>query len=41
MQAKTAIVLAAVGVAATAVCLRRIRPWQMTWGATPEELART
>ena len=33
--------LAALAATATAVYMCRVRPWQLTWGATDEEVART
>jgi hypothetical protein len=35
---RLAVVLAAA--AAAAVYVRRVRPWQLTWGATPDEISR-
>jgi hypothetical protein len=35
-----AVVLVAAAAAAVAVYVRHVRPWQLTWGATPDEVSR-
>lgn len=40
MRARTAFLLTAAAAATAGVYLRFLRPWQLTWGATPEEVAR-
>lgn len=39
MRARTPLILLAVPTA-TVVYARFVRPWQLTWGATPEEVSR-
>ncbi len=41
MSGRRALLVVAAGVAVAGTYVRWIRPWQMHWGATPEEVARS